>query len=92
MRLMRVKGQSMVPRLMPGDFVVIAKWLPIRKGSLIIFKKPGYGKMIKEVISKDVGYEVRGSHQNSVDSRTFGPVSKQEIIGRVLFSIGKGKS
>lgn len=94
-RFLRVRGQSLSPEVEDGDFVVALK-LPIffciRVGDTIVFRKEPYGILIKRVEHcDDQGrfYWVRGSHPNSLDSRTFGVVQAQEILGKVIAHISR---
>ncbi len=88
-RLLKISGHSLEPELTAGDFVVIlTAFRRISKGDYVALKRSGYPDMIKEVtkVNKQ-GYFVEGSHSCSVDSRTFGYVTGQEIFGRVILKI-----
>ena len=93
-RVMRVTGESLSPDYKEGDFVVLTT-IPfflnrIRAGDIIVFKNPSYGVLIKKVervLDDENAFDVRGSHPTSVDSRQFGPVSKNAIIGRLIWHI-----
>ena len=93
-RLLRVTGESLFPVYNEGDFVLISKipfsFNAIRPGDVVVFRHPVYGIMIKRVaqISPDRKlYTVLGSHELSVDSRQFGPVERQAMLGKVLWRI-----
>jgi hypothetical protein len=96
LRLVRVSGNSLWPRYRDGDFIVISR-IPvllgmIAPGNVIAFKTKDFGTMIKMVdsISPDRGsIHVRGTHPLSVDSRTIGPVSMKDVIGRVIWHVRK---
>ncbi len=93
-KILRIRGDSLSPKLMDGDFVLSSK-IPIllkrlQTGDLVVFNQPGYGVLIKQLesISQDgQSLEVRGLHQDSVDSRTFGPVSRHSLLGKIVYSI-----
>jgi len=95
-RLLKVTGDSLYPAYRQGDFVLITK-IPfllnsIRRGDVIVFEHPAYGTLIKRVesVSADRGvYYVLGVHENSVDSRQFGPVDRQALVGKVIWHISK---
>ena len=95
-RIIKVKGRSLLPEYLDGDFVLILK-IPflfnrLHCGDTVVFEHPVYGMMIKKVdqIDPDTGeIEVIGLHENSVDSRQFGPVNRQDVIGKVLLHIKK---
>jgi signal peptidase I len=93
-KVMRIRGDSLVPRLQDGDFVLSSK-IPIlfdrlKTGDLVVFKQPGYGVLIKQLesISQDgQSLQVRGLHPESVDSWAFGLVSRRSLQGKILYSI-----
>lgn len=95
-KLIKVSGNSLLPRYREGDFVLITK-IPLlfnrlKQGNIIVFKHPIYGTMIKEVnhIDKDGDQiYVIGTHDFSVDSREFGPISKKNLIGKVIWHVHK---
>lgn len=94
-RLLRVRGQSLTPEVEDGDFVLALKlpiFFPIRVGDKIVFRKAPYGVLIKQVECLDGQggvFWVRGCHPNSVDSRMFGAVQADEIIGKVILHFSK---
>ena len=94
--LLRVTGNSLLPRYREGDFVLVSK-IPflfgrVRPGDVIAFRHPDHGTMIKQVEAVAPGgdaYIVVGTHPHSVDSRQIGPVKERDLIGRVLVHIRK---
>lgn len=96
LRLLKVTGDSLTPEYREGDYVFIAK-IPfffdsIKKGDVVAFRHSVHGTMIKYVDRVDAGQEavyVSGTHADSVDSRQFGPVRKEEILGKVIWHIRK---
>lgn len=92
-RLLRISGQSLQPGYNDGDFVIISK-IPIlfnrlKPGDRIVFKHVDYGLLIKTIdhfVFKK-RYYVTGSHAFSVDSRQFGPVESQNVLGKVIWHI-----
>ncbi len=95
-RLLKVTGQSLQPEYSEGDFVLVSKILFFfgrpRPGSVIAFHHPTYQTLIKRVerVSSD-GRDlfVLGTHRDSVDSRRFGPIGRESVIGQVLWHIKK---
>jgi signal peptidase I len=96
LQFIKVSGNSLLPEYREGDFVLVAK-IPffvrhIRQGDIIVFDHPVYGLMIKRVDhlvpDKDEIYVI-GTHEFSVDSREFGPISWKTLIGKVIWHIQK---
>ncbi len=96
LQFIKVSGNSLLPEYREGDFVLVAK-IPfflryIRQGDIIVFDHPVYGLMIKRVDhlvpDKDEIYVI-GTHEFSVDSREFGPISWKTLIGKVIWHIHK---
>ncbi|HEX7972899.1 MAG TPA: S26 family signal peptidase [Anaerolineales bacterium] len=94
LRLFKISEDSLSPEFQDGDFVLALK-IPIflqhiRPGAIIVFKQKTYGTLIKRVehISADrKDYFVVGNHPVSIDSRQFGPVPRQNVIGKVIWHI-----
>jgi nickel-type superoxide dismutase maturation protease len=95
-QMLKVTGESLSPFFLEGDFVVVSK-IPfvlrkIKAGDIVVFRHPGYGTMIKKVerISPD-GEEIYvvGTHPESTDSRQFGPLQRRQLIGKVIWHIGR---
>ncbi len=92
-RIMRIQGESLAPDWRTGDFVVVgtAPWWRrgLRPGQVIAFHHPEHGLLLKRVVRVLPGGDlwVEGSHPHSVDSRRFGPVPPQAVLGRVLWHI-----
>jgi nickel-type superoxide dismutase maturation protease len=92
-----VEGESMLPTLAPGDFLVAVKASALRRGSLVVVDhpgRPGYEivKRLAAVPGDEVGgtvmapgeYWVLGDHPDgSSDSRQFGTVTEGAIRGVV---------
>ncbi len=96
LRLMKVRGDSLTPEYQNGDFVLVSKipfvLLAPSPGDVVAFRQPGYGLMVKRIqnIALDGNINVIGTHTDSVDSRTFGPVRQANLIGKVIWHIRKG--
>jgi nickel-type superoxide dismutase maturation protease len=96
LRVIRVTGESLSPEYGEGDYVVLTT-IPfflnrIRVGDVIVFRHPEVGVMIKKVSAFEAGeggYLVSGMHAHSVDSRQFGPVAREAVIGKVIWHIPK---
>ena len=92
LKFIKVTGRSLSPEYQEGDYVMVVTFpfFPFKRGSTIVFQHPDYGVMIKkiETISED-GIHVTGSHPDSVDSRRFGPVNREAVMGVVVWHIRK---
>ncbi len=99
LRLIRVRGNSIAPYLRDGEYALILQpdWLrkPLCRGDFIVFHEKMHGTLIKQIenISTD-GQQlvVRGLDDFSTDSRLFGPITYQQIKGKVILRIRKIKS
>lgn len=87
-RLMRVQGKSMGPDFCPGDLVWVRTpqaWRPA-PGDVVVAKPAVLAgrAVIKRVAGAAEGaYTLSGTHRDSCDSRSFGPVSREELVGVV---------
>ena len=96
LRFLRVTGNSLLPMYQDGDFVLVSK-IPYlfsrsRQGDIIAFSHEAYGKMIKQVEAVSTDKDeiwVTGTQDNSVDSRHFGPITKEDVLGKVVWHIRK---
>jgi nickel-type superoxide dismutase maturation protease len=91
LRRFRVEDDSMRPTLEPGDYVVVNRWAyrfrQPAKGDLVVVRDPeGPDRFLVKRIS-EVGpsqIEVLGdSPVGSRDSRRFGPVALDNVVGKV---------
>jgi signal peptidase I len=94
LRLLRVSGDSLLPEYREGDFVVVSKipflFHPVRPGDVVVFRHVTYGTMVKmvdQVLAGGDEISVLGTHLGSVDSRTFGPIRRRDVLGRVIWHI-----
>ena len=94
LRLLKVSGDSLSPEYQDGDFVLVAKipllFKSLHRGDVIAFHHDLYGTIIKQVDDISIDGErfiVTGTHENSVDSTQFGAISRDVIIGKVIWHI-----
>ncbi len=96
LKMIRVTGESLSPLYQDGDYVLVVT-IPfflrrIKAGDFIVFRQEFYGLMIKKVkeISSDgTRYFVVGTQKDSADSRKFGWIIEEDIIGKVLWNFRK---
>ena len=96
LKILKVSGDSLTPEFQEGDFVLIAK-IPfllshLKANDVVVFQHPDYGVMIKMIdfiLPGDDEIFVVGTHDHSVDSRRFGPIKRDDLIGKVVWHIRK---
>ncbi len=91
----RVKEESMLPAVKPGDYVLVNGWcykfrVP-KPGEIIILKHPNSDlviiKRIKSVLNDKKLYVTGDNSSASEDSRKFGPIDSKDVIGKVILII-----
>ncbi len=94
--IIKVTGNSLSPFFLPGDYVITVKasWVlnNLKVGNVIVFNHLDYGVLVKIITSIDPVKQiviVSGTHPDSIDSKTFGPVKFQEVSGKVIWHIKK---
>lgn len=95
-QVVKVSGSSLAPHYQEGDFVIIVK-IPfflhinrLKEEDVIVFRHPKFGVMMKRIhyfSPQEGGIFVYGTHPSSVDSRQFGPIRQEDIIGKVIWHI-----
>lgn len=89
MKIWKVRGQSMAPIIPPGCFILATKWLnlfPVRVGQRLVIDHPKYGIIVKTVACVDKNGLIwsKGENMESLPVEQLGPVSKQQVLGRVI--------
>ena len=94
----RIEDKSMEPFLKSGDYVLVNKLSYVfgnpSKGDVIVFKHPKEKnkflvKRISVITNSDEYYIVGDNKSYSQDSRHFGPIKKDSIIGKVWIKLKK---
>ncbi len=85
----KVEGSSMQPQLKAGDLIFLLKTQNLKVGQIAIAKRPDRPNLlvIKRVkaVTKN-GYWLEGDNQSeSDDSRIFGEVENELVLGKFLF-------
>ncbi len=92
-RRVRVNGESMLPLLRPGDELLIDprayRRNPVRPGDIVVVRHPFRSDVmpVKRVaaILEDGRCDLRGDNPAaSEDSRSYGALSREFIVGRVI--------
>jgi nickel-type superoxide dismutase maturation protease len=85
-----VQDTSMQPALRPGDRLLVLRWLPARTGDIVVCGDPEQSSQFiaKRVAGRAANGDLLliGDNANvSRDSRTFGPVPRRLLVGRVVW-------
>lgn len=96
LKLLKVKGDSLLPDYRDGDFVIMSKipvfFRKIKPGDIVVFIHPEFATMIKQVerVSQNGDeFFLVGTHFGSIDSRQFGWVKGKSLMGKVIRHIRK---
>lgn len=83
-----VGGYSMLPVLHPGDYLLVRRAARVRPGHVVVVRHPHRPTLltVKRVVRREErGWWVEGDNDEaSDDSRTFGPVDAEAVVGRVV--------
>lgn len=86
-------GESMSPLLRSGATVLVNRWSYLFKkpkvGDVVAAFDPRDGKvLIKRIIEvKNNQFFIIGDNRkDSIDSRTFGSITKKDLVGKVIFN------
>lgn len=86
MIIRRVRGQSMLPALKPGQIVIGTKSKQLKPGQLVIFRHHGIEKIKRVNQLRAEELTVLGDNSNnSTDSRDFGWLARKEVIAKVIW-------
>jgi len=88
-KIWKVKGHSMFPRIPQHSYVLVKHWYTFKRlkpNQTILITHPQYGLIIKTVaiIDKNNLIWCKGENASSISVEQLGPVSKKQIIGKVL--------
>jgi phage repressor protein C with HTH and peptisase S24 domain len=90
LRRVTIEGSSMEPVLVAGDRLVVVAALTVRVGDIVALADPRDGRLlvkrVKSVDHRQQLVSVEGdNNRHSTDSRVFGPVRRDDIIGRAIY-------
>ncbi len=96
LKLLKVTGLSLYPIYKDGDYVFVSRipilFQGIRPGDVVVIQHPRLGKLIKLVERLEDGGRsvyVIGLDADSVDSRSFGAIPRERVLGKVFWHIPK---
>ncbi|MGL1956040.1 MAG: nickel-type superoxide dismutase maturation protease [Colwellia sp.] len=89
LKIWKVKGHSMFPRIPQHSYVLVGYWYAFKKlkpNQAILIDHPQYGLLIKNIALVDKNHLIwcKGENASSISVEKLGPVSKKQIIGKVL--------
>lgn len=88
-----VRGCSMEPTIVDLDMIIVYRLGKAKPGDIVVAKAPDpLGLVAKRVadIQGDSVYLLGDNRNNSHDSRHFGPVSRDDIVGVIILIIPTG--
>ncbi|RBQ15401.1 S26 family signal peptidase [Spongiactinospora rosea] len=87
----RVEGDSMLPGLRPGDWLLVRRGAAVRPGDVVVARLPGDETrlIVKRAAwrEKDGGWWLESDNQRASgrrDSWDFGPLPPGSLVGRVV--------
>lgn len=86
-KLFKVEGNSLFPLYKNNQllFTIKSSFIKLKVGDIVIFPKKDFGLMIKKIKEiQDDKYYVIGTNPDSIDSRNFGFISKDDIKYKVI--------
>ncbi len=88
LKIFQIEGNSLFPLFEDKNLVLCIKTKKPKVGDIVVFTHDTYGLMIKQVKTiKDNQYYLIGTNPDSIDSRIFGFVDKQNIKYKALFKL-----
>ncbi len=90
-RIGRVRGQSMLPRIPPDAFIITCKlpryWRK-KAGQIFYLDHPRYGRIVKTLSHIDgQSYWFRSEANVGVSAEAIGALTDKHILGRVVWVI-----
>lgn len=93
-QIFRIQGKSMEPYAWGNDFVVVRKfffWERPRVGDVVLARDP---RQTTRILCKHIARQTESTYwlegdnaQASTDSRAFGAVAKNALLGKVIFAL-----
>lgn len=90
----KVSGHSMFPKIPQSSYILVNQWVKfwrIKPEQTILFNHNDHGVIIKTValIDRNGLIWCKGENLSSLSVEEIGPVSKKQILGKVLMVVTK---
>ncbi len=88
--IIKVQGESMMPELADGDFVMISRlFWTLKPQDKVVVDHSTYHKVIKQIkmYEPEKGLLLEGLNDASLSTEKLGWVQPKQIIGKVILSI-----
>lgn len=92
--LLKIEGNSMLPTMANGNFVVVSHFFfGCKPGDIVVINHPIYKKIVKRIkkISEDGELWLQGENIESVSSEKMRWIDKEWVKGKVILTIAKKK-
>lgn len=89
-KVIKVKGESMLPDIQPGDYLIIRTFYKkFRVGDIVVLQHRDYGVIVKKITQLlDNGkFLVKSTNPHGISSSEIGILSIKQIIGIKLFHV-----
>ena len=88
LRLVRIDGDSMAPKLPHGTFALFRRTRWIRPDDIVLVQHPVFGRIVKKVTSvSSQGITLTGLSSHSVSSLSLGPVQRRNVQGKLIVEL-----
>lgn len=91
-RIHRISGNSMLPNLADGDYVLSYKPFSensYQAGDVVLLDHEKFGRIVKRIlkIHSDNSFAMRGDSEQSVASLELGDASLSDVLGKIFYTI-----
>lgn len=89
-KILRVRGISMAPCYLHGDFVLLLTWSwrgLLKPNRDVVFRHSEHGLLLKRIVSldwEDQYCRVMGIHRQSMNATALGVIAFDDLIGMVI--------
>jgi nickel-type superoxide dismutase maturation protease len=87
----RISGNSMLPVLKNGDYIVaIHYWkIAFKCNDIVVVQHPTFGEIIKRIakIDNNGDFWLNGDGSDTLSSLTMGAINKKSILGKMIWHI-----